>query len=87
MKKLNSILFIVILFSVHHALAQSISINHQFQDTTCFNLSQGGGKLAWVTSDALGFDSLPYSYHYMDSLQNIVDIIDTTIITYSFYKY
>jgi uncharacterized repeat protein (TIGR01451 family) len=84
MKKLNSILFIVILFSVHHALAQSISINHQFQDTTCFNLSQGGGKLAWVTSDALGFDSLPYSYHYMDSLQNIVDILDTNIINTHF---
>ena len=77
MKKLNIILFILIVFSVHTVFAQSISINHQFQGEAFSTIRHGNYKSGWITiTPAPG---QPYTYHYMDSLQNIVSIVDNNI--------
>jgi hypothetical protein len=57
--------------------AQSIIINHQFQGTTVFDLSFGGGKIGWVTYDSSLAN--PYTYHYMNNLQNTISVNDTTL--------
>jgi hypothetical protein len=60
-------------------LAQSsISINHQFQGTTAYDLSFGGGKIGWVTYDSSLVN--PYTYHYMDNLQNTVSVNDVNLV-------
>ncbi len=69
-------LFIVIA-TVKVTLAQSISINHQFQGTSPSALSKGNHKMGWVTLDSI--QGNPYTYNYMDSLQNITSFVDTNI--------
>jgi uncharacterized repeat protein (TIGR01451 family) len=64
---------------VKASFAQSISINRQFQGTSPTAISKGNNKIGWVTYDSL--PGSPYVYHYMDTLNNVVDIIDTNIVT------
>jgi uncharacterized repeat protein (TIGR01451 family) len=75
MKKLNYLLFI--LCSTQFSFGQSISINHQFQGISPSSLSKGNHKIGWVTLDSI--QGNPYTYNYMDSLQNITSFVDTNI--------
>lgn len=77
MKKLNTILFILILCGVETVFAQSITINHQFQGISPSALSKGNHKMGWVTLDTI--EGNPYTYNYMDSLQNITSFVDSNI--------
>ena len=76
MKKLTYLLFI--LCSTQFSFGQSISINHQFQGISPSALSKGNHKMGWVTLDSI--QGNPYTYNYMDSLQNITSFVDTNII-------
>jgi hypothetical protein len=57
--------------------AQPININHQFQGTTVYDISFGGGKFGWVTFD--NSQTFAYTYHYMDTLQNIISVNDVNL--------
>lgn len=67
----------LVMATIKFTLAQSITINHQFQGISPSALSKGNHKMGWVTLDSI--QGIPYTYHYMDSLQNITSFVDTNI--------
>jgi hypothetical protein len=77
MTKKITLLLLGFIICQHLVQAQSIIINHQFQGTTVFDLSFGGGKIGWVTYDSSLAN--PYTYHYMNNLQNTISVNDTTL--------
>jgi hypothetical protein len=69
MTKKITLLLLGFIICQHLVQAQSIIINHQFQGTTVFDLSFGGGKIGWVTYQFFS-KSLHLSLHEQSAKYN-----------------